>query len=219
MTIVRTLAILNLLGVILLGTLCGYQWKNESRLMLEVNGLLQVKDGNEKQIAAHEKTIAGQAGDITLFKSQLSATREELAQTTKTLRAAERDNARLTQDCEQLKANIEIWKEAVKDRDEHIAEANERIKDLVERVNEGVLKYNELAKKHNDLVALVNTTREQLAQAYKDLDDTRRKLYKALGQKVPDEAPSPNPAPKTPEASPGDGVKRQDQGEPPAPGQ
>jgi chromosome segregation ATPase len=185
----RFLATLNLIGVVALAGLCGYQWKQEMQLNRRIDGLLVDKENLETKVSEQEKTIKGLRDDLKYFQGLYAATQEELTEVRAALVKSEKENARLSAECEQLKANIETWKAAVKERDEHIAEANERLKEYAGKINEGVLKYNDLAQKHNEVVELVNTRQKELAQAYKDLDETRRKLYKALGQKVPEPTP------------------------------
>jgi hypothetical protein len=80
--------------------------------------------------------------------------------------------------------NIKVWEQAVKERDEHLAELNARLKDFAERLNDSIRRHNALAKQHNEVIALLNTTRGQLAQAYKDLDE-------ALGMPVPEKKATP----------------------------
>ncbi|MDR1497326.1 MAG: hypothetical protein LBS59_02750 [Puniceicoccales bacterium] len=218
----RLLTLLNLVGALVLAGFCAVQWHGELLLRRQVEGLLQTKAANEKEIAGHKQTIDGLSADLAHFKQYFADTKEQLSATQKVLRKVETDNARLNADCVQLRENIKVWEQAVKERDEHLAELNSRLKDFAERLNDSIRRHNELARRHNEVVGLLNTTRQQLAQAYKDLDEARRKLYKALGVPIPEKKAAPKEAnssaggePKpavTPTAAPAGGKEKRENG-------
>ena len=179
----RTLTRINLAGIALLTLLNALQWWTAHCLNQQINTLQQTRAANEKQIERQEKTIAGLNDDLERHRSHLATLRAALQN-------AEHENKALAADNAQLRANNEIWKQAVQERDEQLQQAAAHIKALNETLAERVRQYNELARTYNERVADLNTTRQKLADAYKELDEARRQLYKALGKPLP-----PAPAP------------------------
>ncbi|MDR2512784.1 MAG: hypothetical protein LBD01_03175 [Puniceicoccales bacterium] len=187
------LSALNLTGVLVLAVFCALQWQREAANTREINALLKTKHDNEITIRELRGTTASLERDLAQFKQHYADTSAELEKCEASLRDAKRDNARLTQDCEQLKDNIKVWEAAVKERDQRIVEAISRLKEFSEQLQASIIRYNDLATKYNALVARENKTRQDLAQAYKDLNTTRRKLYQALGRPLPPSSPETEP--------------------------
>ena len=155
----RALTWINLLGVLVLATLCVFQWRANRTLNLDVNRLDQTRQTQSAKIDEQAATLRGLTSDLDRFREQLgSATLSQKDAETK-LRASEHLAAQLANECDQLKESIAQWTAAVATRDDRLAEANARITDLASRLNATVAKYNALVAFHNDLVKQLNDAR------------------------------------------------------------
>ncbi|MDR3228905.1 MAG: hypothetical protein LBT53_05795 [Puniceicoccales bacterium] len=184
---------INLLGVLVLAGICAWQWRGEALLLQEVACLRDTVAERDTQIGKQENAIEGISSDRDFFRGQFAETEIELAATNATLEAARREKIRMDGEIErqreivkQLHISLESWRQAVDGRDKQLAEANKILREAAEAQNDAVRRHNELATRHNELVKLLNESRKALAQSYRDLDDARRKLYRALGQPLPE---------------------------------
>lgn len=164
----RRIHLLNLVGVLVLATLCAYQWRANRGLNLDVNRLEKIRIEQTAHIAAQDKTIKGQAADLDLFRSQLEQTRAELHDALSENAALERRLAQVTDENENLKTAIAEWAAAVAARDERIVEANQRIEEFAGRLDDSIRKFNDLAADYNDVVRQLNEARAREANAPKD---------------------------------------------------
>lgn len=168
----RTLTWLNLAGVIALTVLCGFQWRANRALNLDINALQKTGYTQAARIAEQDKTLAGLAADLEGFRKQIGRAHGEVRDLAGKLHDSENAVAQLGAERDQLKENLTRWTAAVQQRDERIAEANDRIreiggrlKDAVDKFNDLATRYNERTKQLNDLTAQYNTVVEQLNQA------------------------------------------------------
>lgn len=168
----RSLTWINLAGVAVLAGLCGFQWRANRALNLDVNALQKTGIAQAARIAEQDKTLAGLASDLDSFRTQLTAAHAQLRDTSEKLHTSETAVSQLTAERDQLKEAIATWTAAVQIRDERITEANDRIREVGGRLQEAVEKFNELAtryndsvQKYNELSARYNTVVQQLNEA------------------------------------------------------
>ena len=146
----RVLTWINLLGVLVLTTLCVLQWRANRTLNLDVNRLEQTRQTQSAKIDEQAATLRGLTSDLDRFREQLGATTLSQKDAETKLRTSERLAAQLANERDQLKESITQWTAAVAVRDARLAEANTRITDLAARLNGTVAKYNDLVKQLND---------------------------------------------------------------------
>lgn len=156
----RCIQILNLIGVLVLASLCVFQWQINRNLNIETNHLEKIRQEQTSLLAERDKTIKGQTTDLDTFRTQLERTLAELKEAEGKNTAHERQLAQLVQDNEALKTSIAEWTAAVRARDERLREGNERITAFAARTDEAVRKFNQLASDYNDVVRQLNEARK-----------------------------------------------------------
>lgn len=168
----RRLQILNLVGVVVLALVCGFQWQRDRALNLELNRNEKARLEQTTKLAEQEKNLRGLTDDLTLFKEQLARAQSESNATEKRLRELERENQLLTSARDQLQESVTNWVNAVAARDKLITEANENIRTLNERtstltdqLNASIKKFNELATNYNSVVGELNAARRAQSEA------------------------------------------------------
>ncbi len=174
-------------GTAALCALCAYQWREEALKNDSLREAGLAIDELKEKLAKSENNLRGLASDIAFFKEQIILARTDAEAMSLRARNAEDENARLTANADRLAENIKTLERAVKERDAVIADADAKLKQLSVNADEVATRFNALAEQHNLLVAELNETREKLAQSYAALDETRRRLYKALGRPLPKE--------------------------------
>jgi chromosome segregation ATPase len=152
----RALPLLNLVGVLLLSTLCIIQWQINRRINLEVNRLEKIRLDQEARIAEQEKAAKAAATDLELFREQLHATVRSRKAAEDKVHVLEQDNHQLAAERDQLKESVRQWTEAVAARDEQLKLAVEHLEKAGRERNEAVLKFNDLAEKYNGVVTNLN---------------------------------------------------------------
>lgn len=155
----------NLVGVLVLATLCVAQWQHDRRLNLEVNRLEKTRLDQAGKLAEEEKVVRGLKEDMAQLKGQFTQTQTELNDTREKLRAAERETRQLTVERDQLKTSVTNWTAAVAVRDERLKEASSQIRKLADELNASLRKFNDLATNYNGVVKDLNELRARLAQA------------------------------------------------------
>jgi chromosome segregation ATPase len=168
----RTLTWLNLSGVMALAVLCGFQWRSNRTLNLDVNALQKTGMTQAARLVEQDHALAGLAADLERFRGEIGRAHAELRDTSNRLQVSEQSASKLGAERDQLKTSIARWTAAVEARDQRIAEANERIrevggrlKDAVEKFNELATRYNERVEQLNQLTSRYNTVVEQLNQS------------------------------------------------------
>jgi len=149
----RALTWINLLGVLVLTTLCVLQWRANRSLNLDVNRLEQTRQTQSAKIDEQAATLRGLQSDLDRFREQLGSTTLSQKDAETKLRASERLAVQLANERDQLKESIAQWTAAVATRDARLTE-------LASRLNDTVAKYNALVASHNDLVKQLNDAHE-----------------------------------------------------------
>lgn len=167
----RTLAWMNLCGVLVLAALCVVQWQRDRRSSMEIHGLEKARQSQHDKIAEQENTANGLKSDLAHFKVQFKEAHADAQQARTTARKMEQENVQLTLERDQLKASVTNWAAAVAARDESLQELNERLRATSTRLNQSIVKFNELAtnynasvKGFNDLATNYNSVVTQLNQ-------------------------------------------------------
>ncbi len=146
----RALTWINLLGVLVLASLCVLQWRANRSLNLDVNRLEQTRQTQSAKIDEQAAALRGLTSDLERFREQLGSSTLSQKDAETKLRAAERLAARLANERDQLKESIAQWTSAVTARDARLSEANTRITGLASRLSDTVATYNDLVKQLND---------------------------------------------------------------------
>jgi len=146
----RALTWINLLGVLVLTTLCVLQWRANRSLNLDVNRLEQTRQTQSAKIDEQAATLRGLQSDLDRFREQLGSTTLSQKDAETKLRTSEHLAVQLANERDQLKESIAQWTAAVATRDARLTEANTRITELASRLNDTVAKYNALVKQLND---------------------------------------------------------------------
>jgi chromosome segregation ATPase len=149
----KSLVYINLLGVLALATLCGFQWEANRQANLRAESLDKTRQEQNNQIARQQHEIAGYTEDLHTAQAQITTLRDERDKVTteRDKAAAARDKAITERD--QLKAKVEDsdailakWKAAVTQRDEAIKKAVAQIEGLAKERDDVIGKYNALVK-------------------------------------------------------------------------
>jgi septal ring factor EnvC (AmiA/AmiB activator) len=173
----KILGYFNLLGVIALAVLCGFQWEANRRANLREVALDKIRQEQTQKIAEQDRTIKGYIADLDDFRHRLERTEAALKQIENQLAtvsgerdraAAARDQAvaerdQLLTEREKFKETLAKWMAAVGERDEALKKASSEVQALGKDRNEAVMKFNDLAVKYNGLVKDLNEARAKLA--------------------------------------------------------
>jgi hypothetical protein len=162
----RSLSILNLALLALLGGLCVYQWRNEYRDSLQITQLQRETSEQRVKLDEQARTARRQGDDASSFKEQIARLQviaessEALSRTNRWLASQlEKDRVQFADQAAQWMKAVEAYKSAVLSRDESIKTLREqretllqRERDAASRANEAVLAYNQLAEKYKAAV-------------------------------------------------------------------
>jgi len=161
----KTLAWVNLAGVLALGVLCVAQWRGNRELNLEVGRLEGIRLDNAAKLDKRDRNISSLHDDIASLQAQVLALTGSLRETEGKLTLAEKMGAMLSIERDQLKEAVKRWAQAVEARDTRIVESHDKIRELAERLNDVVARHNEIAASYNDVAKLLN----ERTQAYNEL--------------------------------------------------
>jgi chromosome segregation ATPase len=160
----RLLHWFNLLGVLVVATLCILQWHTNRRLNLDLNRRKQLGLEQAAKLEAQARTSAGQSSDLASLQTHLARVNDDLRNTATSLAVAERRVTQLASERDQLKSTVTHWAAAVAARDERLKEAASQSKALAAERNDLVNKFNELAAQHNKLVKEWNELQSRLSE-------------------------------------------------------
>ncbi len=148
----RRIQYINLLGVLLLALLCGYQWK--ANWQLQTESIISAKDRFElaENLANAEKAAKGRAADLEQFREQLSRTILTRQEAEEKRREAQHKLDQLSDEIGQVKANHTTWTTAVALRDEQLNLAADQIKKLAVERNDSTEKFNDIVQKYNAMI-------------------------------------------------------------------
>jgi DNA repair exonuclease SbcCD ATPase subunit len=153
------LVYVNLVGVLGLATLCGFQWEANRQANLLAENLDKTRQEQDNQITRQKREIAGYAEDLRAAQAQIVTLRDERDKA-----AAQRDSAAAARDQaiaqrDQLKAEndrsnevLAKWMTAVTQRDEAIKKAVAEIQELAKERNDKITELNDVIGKYNELV-------------------------------------------------------------------
>jgi len=145
----RILTGVNLLGVLVLASLCVMQWKINSQLNNHADDLERTRQQQTAKIADQEKTIAGNTQDLDDFRKRLDEAQAQIKQMQTNLDGLSAQNKQLEAERAQFTATLEKWKEALAGRDTALKQASERIQQLGSERNTAVSKFNDLMTQYN----------------------------------------------------------------------
>jgi chromosome segregation ATPase len=152
----KRLGWINLVGVLVLASLCAGQWRRDRRLHLELRQEEVRRTALEQKLAEQDKSAAGLTADLARFKSQFLEAHTNASGARSAQRRLEQENVQLTREREQLKASVTNWAVAVAARDESLRELNRRLEESTGQLHESVLRHNELASNYNATVRRFN---------------------------------------------------------------
>ncbi|MEY4544234.1 MAG: hypothetical protein RL685_429 [Pseudomonadota bacterium] len=151
----------NLAGVLAVAGLCGFQWRANHALNLELHSLERSRQELTAQVAEQEQTIRGCTSDLEDFRKQVVSARESVQKTEALTAAAGRTNQQLTLERDQLKGSVSEWAQAVTAREERAQVLTDQLQKLAEDRNEVVTKFNELVGKYKQMVGALNERTRQ----------------------------------------------------------
>lgn len=152
----RRLAHFNLVGVVALAVLCGWQWRENRRVHLELSASLTARHALEAKAKEQEGTIRGVTSDLDGFRERLAAALAARKEAERLGNALASTNSALVAERDQLRAAAGEWTRAVADRDRMLREADDALRRLLAERDAVVGKYNALAEAHNQAVARLN---------------------------------------------------------------
>jgi chromosome segregation ATPase len=172
----RSVAHLNLFGIIVLVCLCVAQWLHESRLQRQ---LLDMETANQKQLEdlqSDEATIAANHEDLENLRTRCAAATTLADQLTSKLKAvtADRDAANAAQNqtkalIETLNKNLANWKAAVQVRDAALVKTQTTIV--------------QLTTDRNAAITRLNSQTDQLNAAASDLKEAADTIHTLITQR------------------------------------
>jgi len=142
----RFLQIFNLLGVVSLAILSGFQWQANSGLSHQADALQATDDQQASKLIEQDQTIKDDATSIDDLRQRLDISESSLKDATAKV-------ASLTDENTQLKSALDKWTAAVAQRDDALKQAGDQIQKLAADRNDTVQKYSDLVNKYNALVA------------------------------------------------------------------
>ena len=148
----RTLQGINLLGVLVLVLLCGFQWRHDRQQYLQINQLEQTRQLQDQKLSQAQQTVRGLKEDLAEFKHQFQNEHERLETSRQKVQLLDASNAVLQIQQKQVKESVTNWSRAVSERDRVIKEANDHIRKLASDLNESICKFNVLATNYNRVV-------------------------------------------------------------------
>lgn len=154
----RYLVYVNLLGVVGLAALCGFQWEANRKANLLAESLDKTRQEQDNQIMRQKREIAGYAEDLHEAQDHIATLRDQRDKATaeRNSAAAARDQAiaerdQLKAEQEQSKEILAKWVSAVTQRDDVIKKAFARIEDLAKERNDKITELNNVIVKYNAL--------------------------------------------------------------------
>jgi chromosome segregation ATPase len=173
----RTLAILNLAGILLLTGLCVLQWQVNRQLNLSHIALEQQRGQQAAKITQQQTTIQGVTADLNDFRGRLAAADEALAQVQAKLQSQTAQQRDVTSERDQLQAAnqalqtaLNKWTAAVAGRDEVLKKAEAQLQTLTKAHNAAIAKFNDLAKDYNSSIGEIKKANDEIQQLIKDRD-------------------------------------------------
>jgi peptidoglycan hydrolase CwlO-like protein len=165
--VIRTLYILNLLGIVVLAVLCVAQWRRSSRDDRLFKSLEQTRLEQSVRLDKQAAQLTGAATDQEELRHRLTEAQAELRETHGQLDASTAERDRLQGECQQLQAGLRQWTAAIATRDQALEKASRDIQELAGTRNQAVTKFNDLVARYDTLVREINqaTTRPTTATA------------------------------------------------------
>lgn len=158
----RTLARLNLLGILLLAVLCAAQWRANRAAHQELARQERAARAQAGELNEARKALAGTQEDLERFRGQLGQVTTEARDSGVRQRGLQQQLDQASAERDQLRGSVTNWAAAVEARDVRIIEANERLEKLALELDSTVGRFNALATEHNALVGRYNSLADQV---------------------------------------------------------
>lgn len=150
------LTYLNLVGVLLLGLVCVWQWRGNSLLRAELAAERCHAGEQSRKLAAAETEKTRLAADLELFRTQIKTQSEELDRQNLGRNDADKKLRQMTEERDQLKKSVAEWAAAVEQRDTRLAAAAQQQVLLASRLREAASAHAELGRRADEAIALLN---------------------------------------------------------------
>jgi septal ring factor EnvC (AmiA/AmiB activator) len=146
----RFMQFFNLLGILILAGLCGFQWHVNGRLNREIIRLTEIEREQSTQLQKRDQTIREDAADLDDFRRRLIISEDALKESQDKFAAAAAEPGRLKIQCDQLNAAVTARDAALKQADEGLVKMIAQRDDAVAKFNDLAVKYNAIVKESND---------------------------------------------------------------------
>ncbi len=157
-----SLAVGNLVGVVLLSGVCVVQWSDERQLRLRLEAL--EKERSELRIPneEREKALGNAKADLEQFRAQVSRDHERRQAAEEGLSKARADIRELSSERDRLSSALTTWREAVASRDQHLSRAQKSLEEAGQSRNAAIEQFNTLARSHREAVERLNVAIQEL---------------------------------------------------------
>lgn len=157
-----SLAVGNLVGVVLLSGICALQWSDARQLRLRAEAL--EKERSELRISneEREKALGNAKADLEQFRAQVTRDHEGRQAAEAGLSKARADIRELSAERDRLNSALTAWREAVASRDERLMHAQESLAEVGQSRNAAIEQFNTLARSHREAVERLNAVIQEL---------------------------------------------------------
>lgn len=155
----KSLPIVNLVGVLCLVVLSITQWRRDRVLNIEINRLESVRQSQAVEMSEMSKLIEGVNQDLEDLRVKVGEGQKELLAAQGRLAAGEREVLLAVAARDVLKSSGKEWTEAVALRDKRFHEVTAQNRRLAEELNLSIAKFNALGTNYNVLVQELNELR------------------------------------------------------------
>jgi len=163
----------NLLGVLALATLCGFQWQTNRSVNLEVHAMAIVRQELEVKLDERDRKIKGCAADLDSFRQQVTLAKTELEQTETRSSTTARAVAQAAHERDALKTSVADWAKAMTARDAELQAVGAQLRALAAERNDVVTKLNDLGEKYHQVVQTLNERTRQLNELAEKYEKAR----------------------------------------------
>ncbi len=150
---------LNLAGVLCVGFLCLFQWRQNRALNLELNRQIEAFQGLTNRLSDQTRAWTGAVADLAEFKRKYAAAEETaaiaVAARTQVL-PLEKQVRELSAERSRLQSALSNWVEAVSIRDERLRAARAELERVREESRGISQRYEALATNYNTVVGELN---------------------------------------------------------------
>jgi len=173
----RTFTFLNFGLLLLLGSVCVFQWYREKDYGARITDLQRTAGTQENKLAQQTEDLRRVNEDLDGFKQNVATLKTQTDEQVAAIRAQKAQIFTLEGEKDRLSKQLVNWQHALEEHKAAVAARDQNIqtllaqreqilsanKDTAEKANQAILAYNELATKYDDVVKRYNT----LATQYK----------------------------------------------------